>query len=65
MNTSIKKEIKKLIKKTGSHYGVVKHQIESRFENVDFSAYEDFVKTELTKKHKNTETKIRANIRFQ
>ena len=65
METSVKNQIKKLVKNNGSHFGVVKHIITSANQNIDFDLYKDFTIDLFNKKYKNVESKIRANIRYQ
>lgn len=65
MKTQIKNEIKKIVKRPGSHLGVVKHIVTTNFEDVNFEEYAEFTKNLITKKMKNTESKIRASVRYQ
>lgn len=65
MKTKIKNEIKKIVKRNGSHLGVVKHIITTNFEDVNFEDYKDFTNNLITKKIKNTESTIRASVRYQ
>ena len=63
MTTSIKNQIKKLVKNNGSHLGVVKRIITEQ--NIDFDLYKDFTINLFNKKYNNVESKIRKNIRYQ
>ena len=65
MTTEIKKEIKKIVKRKGSHIGVVKHIITSTFENVNFEDYKEFTLSAISDKLNKTESKLRAGIRYQ
>jgi len=65
MKTEIKNEIKKIVKRNGSHLGVVKHIINTNFDGVNFEDYKEFTNNLITKKIQNTESKIRASVRYQ
>ena len=60
----VKLEIRKIVKRNGSHLGVVRRLITEKFD-VDFDLYVDFTKKCINKKFNNVEDKIRSNIRFQ
>ena len=65
METTIKNQIKKIVKTKGSHIGVVKNIITTSNPGVDFNLYTDYTKTLINKKLSNVESTIRKNIRFQ
>lgn len=65
MNSIIKNQIRKIVRKPGSHIGVVRHLIISNNPEVNFEEYKEFTETLITKKLKNTESKIRASVRYQ
>ena len=60
----VKSEIRKIVKRNGSHLGVVRRLITEKFD-VDFDLYVDFTKQCIDKKFNNVKDKIRTNIRFQ
>lgn len=65
MNSIIKTQIKKIVKNPGSHIGVVKRIITSNNPEVNFEEYKEFAEALITKKLQNTESKIRASVRYQ
>ena len=65
MTTQIKNEIKKIVKRNGSHLGVVKNIINTNFDSVNFEEYKEFTNNLITKKIQNTESKIRSSVRYQ
>jgi len=65
METVIKNQIKKIVKRNGAHFGVVKNIITSNNPDVDFGLYTEYVNGLFNKKFSNVQTSIRKNIRFQ
>jgi hypothetical protein len=63
-SAAIKSEIRKSVKRTGSHLGAVKAVITNKFEGVDFEEYKEFTNELIIKKLKNTKSTIRASVRF-
>lgn len=61
MNKLVKREIRKIVKRNGSHFGIVKRLITEQFD-VDFNDYAEFTNQCIDKKLKNVETKIRAKV---
>jgi hypothetical protein len=64
MEAQVKKEIRKIVRRNGSHFGIVKRLITEQFD-VDFNNYAEFTNQCIDKKLSSVETKIRANVRYQ
>ena len=64
MKNQVKSEIRKIVKRQGSHLGVVKRVISENFNDVNFEDYKEFTISLIDKKMKNTKSTIRASVRF-
>jgi hypothetical protein len=64
MKNQVKSEIRKIVKRQGSHLGVVKRVISENFNDINFDDYKEFTISLIDKKMKNTKSTIRASVRF-
>lgn len=61
----VKKLIRSNLKLSGSHLGTVKHALETKYPNVEWSEYKEFAEKEQQKIFDKTEITIRKSVRYQ